>query len=323
MQNHWGEFTVVNLLWWDDNNIIFNDFRKRIGLKYRGWDVPLYFNPVFREMRYWGVVTFVPSQIKVITPYLNFRISSPIAIAIPTPIRSAPTVVTSDEPKSGSIIFPPVYAENPNRISNGGVPYATTFPTNSIFGIVFKEKFAPPIAPRFVYGFFVFPRQVIDIGGESSCNSLTNRTQKSDIKILRAYALNRGEDALSSYSSSSLCISFTVRKKQLLPAPYTSMCLTIHTLMDAIALAVFSNMIIFYDVVCNINLLSLSTWRITLKKNMIIFYIFFGLSSSLFISAIFVCKSLNGGQLITIDYPRIFDSFVFADNETFCGGSHQ
>jgi hypothetical protein len=77
--------------------------QERIGLKYRGWDVPLYFNPVFREMRYWGVVTFVPSQIKVITPYLNFKISSPIAIAIPIPIRSAPTVVTSDEPKSGSI----------------------------------------------------------------------------------------------------------------------------------------------------------------------------------------------------------------------------
>jgi hypothetical protein len=55
----------------------------------------------------------------------------------------------------------------------------------------------------------------------------------------------------------------------------------------------------------------------SLEKNMIMFYIFLGLSSSFSISEFYVCKSLNGGQSITIDYPRIFDSFVFADNETF------
>jgi len=39
-------------------------------------------------------------------------------------------------------------------------------------------------------------------------------------------------------------------------------------------------------------------------------------------SVFYVCKSLNGDREITTCYPRYFDSFVFADNETFDGGSY-
>ena len=86
-------------------------------------------------------------------------------------------------------------------------------------------------------------------------------------------------------------------------------------------MVVFSIMIIFYDVVCNINLLSLLKWGITLKENMIIFYIFFGLSSPIFISVIFVCKSLNGEQPITRCHPHDSVSLCFHQtNEFFDGG---
>jgi hypothetical protein len=114
------------------------------------------FQSVFSE--YLGAITFVLSQTKVIAPYMNFRINSPTAIAIPITIRIAPTIVTSDEPISDSISLPLVYAENPNKTNNGGVPYAITFPISSI-GIILVIGCAPPIASRFVYGLFFCSHQ--------------------------------------------------------------------------------------------------------------------------------------------------------------------
>lgn len=168
--------------------------------------------PIFQSefIEIWEVIVFDYMRFRTITSHRNFITNSPIAITIPNPIRKAPTMVISDEPRSGSIIFPPVNAENPNRIKNGGVPYAITLPTNSI-GILFAS-------PKCHIWFFVCSHQAILLRCEPSLLSPIDKTLKSHPVRSRVPTLTKGVMA-PSCPFQLFHYSFTRNEKQLMPAP--------------------------------------------------------------------------------------------------------
>lgn len=109
-----------------------------------------------------GVVVFY-FTVSTITPHLNFSNSSTTPIPIPKAIKVPPTkVIPSDVPNINSANFPLEYAENPNRINKGGVPYATAFPTSV----------TPTIVTTPYYNeFFVRSYLANSIWGKSSCHT--------------------------------------------------------------------------------------------------------------------------------------------------------
>lgn len=173
--------------------------QKKNGLKYWGWDAPLYFNPVFREMEYWGVVTSVYLRIKVITPY-SYIIYFPAKNQATNPI----TPIT---------IAAMLRAIKPQTAT----PPNTTATTTNM-----AARISPcPVSSMGRILLHLCSHQAILLRGESSRTALTNSPLKSDMDKEGAHTLTGDVASLSSYRSSSLCISFIVRKKQV-PSPIRS-----------------------------------------------------------------------------------------------------
>ena len=152
----------------------------------------------------WGVIVFY-FTISAITPHLNFSNNSAIPIPIPMTMRSPPNaVIPSDVPKASSANLPPVYAENPRMISNGGVPYATALADNAIFVM------ALPLVPN---RFFVRSHQANLLRGESS--SHISQQDKSN----NSQKLNAGNLLIHpSKSVSPFCFTFSRGEQN---PPYT------------------------------------------------------------------------------------------------------
>jgi len=178
------------------NNIIVSGFREKVRIKILGMGcIPLVFQSVFSE--YVGAITFVHLQIKVIAPsrYNKYLPAKNQATNPIMPITIAMMLM----------VMKPHTASPPS-------PMATS--TN------IKARIRP-CAVSSIYRILQFCLLSSNnlLRDESSLSSPLDNELKPDTCKEGASALSEGASALSSSFSTSLCISFTVRKKHLFHSP--------------------------------------------------------------------------------------------------------
>lgn len=218
---------------------IFNKKKKNVEIQRMG-----YINVFQREYIGSGGEFVYADQEYIIafSPFLHF------SICFPAQNQAASPIIPIVEAARFNAMRP--------QTANPPIPIATKTKMAAI-------RSACPISSIGLSLLYLCPLSPSNYRGESSFFSLYSLVHPHNDRFYHslehptkiAEAQSIGVNAHFSSFSPHGYYAFTVTKKQLMPAPYTSMCSPIHRLKDAIALAVFSVMMgLFYKKVNAIRL---------------------------------------------------------------------